>query len=231
MNKYAEDNLSLYNDVRKTPEEAKKTIGGGRLKGFTDINPQYRIETLTKMFGPCGIGWYYVPERKWEVIVGDEVLCFVDISLYYKLGPDWSKPVHGTGGSALLKLESRGLTATDEGYKMATTDALSVACKQLGIGADVYWQAGESKYSRVEGVPVEPAKIVKQAPSEPAKVSLSIDPVEYKRRRDELKSLMQTYDKSNDDYKAIAGDRDIKVMTSQEFDVFKNELTNRWLVS
>jgi hypothetical protein len=71
------------------------------------------------------------------------------------------------------------------------------------------------------------------APKEkpPIKVTMNIDPVEYKRRRDELKSLMQTYDKSNEDYKAIAGDRDIKVMTTQEFDTFKNELTNRWLVS
>jgi hypothetical protein len=34
---------------------------------------------------------------------------------------------------------------------MATTDAISVACKQLGIGADVYWDKdGESKYSMVE---------------------------------------------------------------------------------
>ena len=26
----------------------------------------------------------------------------------------------------------------DEAYKMALTDAISVACKQLGVGADVY---------------------------------------------------------------------------------------------
>ena len=31
-------------------------------------------------------------------------------------------------------------------YKMALTDALSVACKALGIGADVYWAAGHTKY-------------------------------------------------------------------------------------
>ena len=40
---------------------------------------------------------------------------------------------------------------------MATTDALSVACKQLGIAADVYWNAGESKYNNPYLEPVKPA--------------------------------------------------------------------------
>jgi hypothetical protein len=108
--------------------------------------------------------------------------------------------------------------------------SLTKACARHGIGLYIY--AGEDlPEQEQEKTPVEPVKIKVQKPSDPPKVSLSIDPVEYKRRRDELKSLMQTYDKSNEDYKAIAGDRDIKAMTSQEFDTFKNELTNRWLVS
>lgn len=31
---------------------------------------------------------------------------------------------------------------------MATTDAISVACKQLGFGADIYWGADRSKYDK-----------------------------------------------------------------------------------
>lgn len=141
-------NLSIYEAFSTTPSEAKKTIKGGRISGFTDINPMYRIKRLTEQFGPCGIGWYYTCDRKWTEQVGEELLCFVDISLYVKNGEDWSMPIHGTGGSMLLTKESKGLRASDEGYKMATTDAISVACKQLGIGADVYWEAGESKYSQ-----------------------------------------------------------------------------------
>jgi hypothetical protein len=38
----------------------------------------------------------------------------------------------------LLKKETRGMHSTDEGYKMAVTDALSVACKALGIAGDIY---------------------------------------------------------------------------------------------
>lgn len=141
------DNMRIYNAVRTTPAEAKKTIKGGRLSGFTDINPQYRIERLTEQFGPCGIGWYYETNQKWTERVGDEVLCFVDISLYIKADGEWSKPIQGTGGSMIASKERNGLYASDEGYKMATTDALSVACKMIGIGADVYWQKGESNYS------------------------------------------------------------------------------------
>lgn len=151
-------NLSMYEAFAVTPSEAKKTIKGGRLSGFTDINPQYRIMRLTEQFGPCGIGWYYEVDRRWTEQAGNEVLCFVDISLYVKVNGEWSKPICGTGGNGLLVQESKGLRASDEGYKMATTDALSVACKQLGIGADVYWASGESKYSRLE----EPQKATKE---------------------------------------------------------------------
>ena len=142
-------NMRIYDAFRNTPEEAKKTIKGGRISGFTDINPMYRIQRLTEQYGPCGIGWYYEPVKKWTEQAGEEILCFVDINLYVKEGGEWSKPIPGTGGSTLLAKESKGLRASDEGFKMATTDALSVACKQLGIGADVYWAAGETKYSQV----------------------------------------------------------------------------------
>ena len=43
--------------------------------------------------------------------------------------------------------QKSGEYVSDECYKMATTDAISVACKQLGIGADVYWDADKTKYT------------------------------------------------------------------------------------
>ena len=51
------ENMDLYNKFRSVPEEAKKEIGAGRLKGKTDINPMWRIRVLTEAFGPCGYGW------------------------------------------------------------------------------------------------------------------------------------------------------------------------------
>lgn len=145
------DTMQIYNKFKTTPPEAQKKITGGRINGFTDINPMYRIRCLTEQFGTCGIGWYYTIDKKWTEAAGDEILAFVDISLYIKQD-EWSKPIHGTGGSMMLVKESKGLRASDEAYKMATTDALSVACKQLGIGADIYWAAGESKYSHAEDI-------------------------------------------------------------------------------
>lgn len=149
-------NLDLYNRVRVVPEEAKKPIKGGRLNGMTDINPMWRIKVLTSEYGPCGIGWFYKPVKKWTEQVGGETVAFVDIELFVKVDGEWSQPICGTGGSKLSQNERNGLFVSDECYKMATTDAISVACKQLGIGADVYFGADRTKYDspfeRVERV-------------------------------------------------------------------------------
>ena len=139
-------NLDIYNAVRCVPEDAKKPIVGGRLKGKTDINPMWRIKALTEQFGPCGIGWYYKPVNKWIESHGDEVCAFVDIELFIKVNGEWSMPISGTGGNMLAQKEKSGIYVSDECFKMATTDALSVACKQLGIGADVYWEEDRTKY-------------------------------------------------------------------------------------
>lgn len=138
---------NYYDRFRVVPEEAKKTIGGGKLKGMTDINPMWRIKMLTEAFGPCGIGWYYTTDKEWIEPVGEEICAFVDISLYIEVDGIWSKPIKGTGGSKLAAMEKSGIYASDECYKMATTDALSVACKMLGMGADVYWDKDRTKYS------------------------------------------------------------------------------------
>mgnify|MGYP007099209896 FL=1 len=142
------ENLELYNKVREVPQDAKKTISAGRIKGFTDINPMWRIKCLTEQFGPCGIGWYYKTVEKWTEAVGDETCAFVMIELYVLYDGKWSQPISGTGGSRLATKERSGVYVSDECYKMATTDALSVACKNLGIGADVYWKEGKTKYDQ-----------------------------------------------------------------------------------
>ena len=142
------ENLELYNKVREVPQDAKKTISAGRIKGFTDINPMWRIKCLTEQFGPCGIGWYYKTVEKWTETVGDETCAFVMIELYVLYDGKWSQPISGTGGSSLATKERSGVYVSDECYKMATTDALSVACKNLGIGADVYWKEGKTKYDQ-----------------------------------------------------------------------------------
>lgn len=141
------DNLQIYNKVRNVPENAKKKITGGRMNGKTDINPMWRIKVLTEQFGPCGVGWYYKVTKQWTEGCGEEIAAFVNIELYVRIDGEWSQPIFGNGGNMFAKKESGGTHISDECYKMATTDAISVACKQLGIGADVYWDKDDSKYA------------------------------------------------------------------------------------
>lgn len=150
--------MDLYKKFRSVPETAKREIAAGRLKGKTDINPMWRIKVLTETFGPCGIGWKYKIVREWlENGANGEISAFMDIELYYKLDGEWSEAIPGTGGSAFVAKERSGLYTSDECYKMALTDAISVACKALGIGADVYWQADSTKYTGREESPEESA--------------------------------------------------------------------------
>lgn len=142
------NNLEIYNKVRQVPERAQKTIGAGRLKGMTDINPMWRIKVLTEQFGPCGFGWYYEVKDHWieTSMSNDEITANVLISLYIKHDGEWSAPIQGIGGSKLVAQEKKGLYVNDECFKMALTDAISVACKALGVGADIYWSKDNTKY-------------------------------------------------------------------------------------
>lgn len=142
------NNLEIYNKVRQVPERAQKPIRGGRLKGMTDINPMWRIKVLTDQFGPCGFGWYYEVKDHWieTSMSNDEITANVLISLYIKHDGEWSAPIQGIGGSKLVAQEKKGLYVNDECFKMALTDAISVACKALGVGADIYWSKDNTKY-------------------------------------------------------------------------------------
>lgn len=143
------ENLSIYNALREVPKEAQKTIGGGRLKGMTDINPMWRIKALTEQFGPCGIGWRYEIVDRWieTAMAKDEITANVQINLYIKHEDEWSEAIPGIGGSMLVASERNGLYVNDECYKMALTDAISVACKALGVGANIYWSNDNTKYN------------------------------------------------------------------------------------
>ena len=152
------DNMTLYNAVRTPPPEALREIKAGRLAGKSDINPMWRIKTLTEQFGPCGVGWKYTIEKLWtEQGANGEIAAFALINLYHGIGEGWSEPIPGIGGNSFVAKEKSGMYTSDECYKMALTDALSVACKALGVAADVYWQADKTKYTRDTEPPREKA--------------------------------------------------------------------------
>lgn len=128
-----------YDAMKQAPKWALREITAGRLKGKTDINPQWRYEKLTEVFGTCGDGWKYeVVDFQTVPAANGEIAAFAKINLYVKIDGKWTDPIPGVGGSMLVEQEKNGLHTNDECYKMAVTDALSVAGKMLGLAADVY---------------------------------------------------------------------------------------------
>ena len=170
-NEKSTENLAMYERLRVVPKEAQRTIPAGRLKGFTDINAMWRIKALTNEFGPCGSGWYVNVEKQWiEQGANGEVCAFCNLALYYKVGDEWSKPVYGTGGSAFVANERNGPYTSDECFKMAYTDALSVCAKMIGVAADVYFEKDRTKYDSSEEQPA--AKKQEAAPKKPDQVEV-----------------------------------------------------------
>ena len=164
------ENMKIYNATREVPIEAQKTIGFGGMKGKTDINPMWRIRALTEQFGPCGFGWYTeILEERLEPLPDGRIAAFVKINLFVIVDDKASMPIAGTGGNMYVKKTKNGLEVNDECFKMAYTDAISVACKCLGFGANIYWSSDKTKYD----VPDDEPKQEKKAPTKkpPAKIT------------------------------------------------------------
>lgn len=148
-----ERNLRFYSQACDVPKDALKEIKAGRLRGMSDVNPMWRMKRMTEIFGPVGFGWRYEISRLWSEVFGEEVKCFCNVLLYVRdpETKEWSEPIPGNGGSSLVTREKGGAYVNDEGYKMALTDALSIAMKPLGIGANIWYGPkatghNESKY-------------------------------------------------------------------------------------
>lgn len=135
-------NLFIFNKVRKVPNNALKQINAGRLKGMSDVNPVWRILAMTDTFGVCGVGWKYEITKQWTETYGNEIKGFCNINMYVKVDDKWSDAIPGTGGASFVAMERNGAYVSDEVYKMALTDALSVAMKSIGVAADIYFSKG-----------------------------------------------------------------------------------------
>jgi hypothetical protein len=153
------ENMHFWNKLKSVPANRLKTIQAGRLKGKSDINPQWRYEVLTENFGICGIGWKYTIDKQWiEKYDNGEIACFANISLFVKINGEWSDAIPANGGSMFVANERNGAYVSDECYKMAITDALGTAAKMIGVASDVYQGINDTKYSQ----PVDQGKPINQ---------------------------------------------------------------------
>lgn len=156
--------MNNWNKLSKPPASALREIKGGRLSGKTDINPQWRYKAMTEVYGECGIGWSYSIDRLWlEDGIEGEKVAFAQISLC-----TGDKTIPGIGGSMLIAKEKGGLHTNDEAFKMAVTDALSVAMKMLGVASSIYeglWDGSKYRDERVglPSAPINPTTGAKEA--------------------------------------------------------------------
>ena len=159
--------IDIYESLARPPKDALREIQAGKLKGKTDINPQWRYKAMTEKFGLVGIGWKYEVQKLWtEAGAGNEKLAFAQVAVFVKDGDSWSEPIVGIGGSKLVQFEKGAAVSNDEGYKMAVTDAFSTALKMLGVAADIYagrWDG--TKYNDEPATPPQSPAPAKKAPA------------------------------------------------------------------
>ena len=143
------EKLNIWNSFNQPPKTALKEIQAGRMKGKSDINPQWRYKAMTETFGVVGFGWKFTVDKMWtELAANGETMVFVNVSVYINISGEWSQAIPGTGGATLIVSESKGMYNDDDAYKKATTDALSTAMKMLGVAADIYmglWDGAKYK--------------------------------------------------------------------------------------
>jgi hypothetical protein len=142
-------NMRFYGKFQDTPKEAQREIQAGRLKGYTDINPMWRIKKLTEIFGPVGFGWWTQNEKfTLEECKNGEValFCTLELVVVDPVTKEQSHPITGIGGHKFVANEKNGPYCNDEAYKSSYTDALSIACKSLGFSHDIYFAKDRTKY-------------------------------------------------------------------------------------
>lgn len=237
-----ENAISIYESLARPPKDALREIQAGKLKGKTDINPQWRYKAMTEKFGLVGIGWKYEIQKLWTVQgAKDEKLAFAQVAVLVKDGDVWSEPIVGIGGSKLVAIEKGTPVSNDEGYKMAVTDAFSTALKMLGVAADIYagrWDG--SKYRepsdrlppQVQMVKdVFDGEVVKVTPS----TKLSFEPKGRATTPAEKKEIASLLSSKGADGKAIFTKDEMKAYSDMRKDktaseliaIIKEELQNR----
>ena len=160
-----------YTAMAQPPDDALKLINFGKLKGKSDINPQWRYETLTEQFGLCGTGWKFeiTDVTQVPVVQTGELMVYLTVNLYVKDGDAWGAAIPGAGGDFIIVKDKNGYHGNDEAYKMALTDALGNAAKMVGVAANIYRGLMETKYERRQSAPEQTKTQAKAQPKAQAK--------------------------------------------------------------
>lgn len=166
-----EKNMQIWSQICETPQASTKQCKKGSWS-FHDINPQYRLQKLTELFGPAGLGWGYDIIERWRDNWGAAAdSCYVMLKLWYVMdGKRYDTPPQ-IGGTVVDY-------APDECWKMSITDALGKCCATLGLAADIYLGTFDTKY-REKGETTEKyqPKTARSYVRKPASQEPVVDPV------------------------------------------------------
>lgn len=134
---YSSPNLRIWSAVEKTDPKFVKAITGKAYKG-TSPSPHWIKLRLTETFGPAGIGWgTNVLSERFETI-GNTVMHYIHIRLWYVLDGERGE-IEEHGGTQLGGLRKDGTPFADEDApKKSMTDALVKAASALGFAADIF---------------------------------------------------------------------------------------------
>jgi hypothetical protein len=140
--------MDTWNALATPPDWAVTPIKGGVLGklGYHDIDPIWRLEKLTEVYGPVGEGW------TWEIVatgVAGDIFYIHGRLRTRDVDGSMSDPWDGIGGNDLwiTSKDGRERRANKEAIKGAETAALAAACKKLGMGASVYKGKFDGSYA------------------------------------------------------------------------------------
>lgn len=126
--KNPEDNLDLWERVKKTDPSYTKKASNGRFS-FTTVDPQYQLLEATRVFGPYGSTWG-LRNLQIEPIESDGMTTMMLIAdfWYTRNGKEHSFPI---------AVDQKFRTGFDT-VKILMTSARSKALSYLGFAADVF---------------------------------------------------------------------------------------------
>lgn len=193
-----QNNLDLWNSVRRVPQEHLKgfTRGGG-FSG-TAIKPMWAIKTMTEKFGPCGTGWGIDRPEFTVQNSGDEILVFCTVGVWHMVEGKPSGMVWGVGGDKVLAQFSKGPKPDDEAFKKAFTDAVGNALKFLGVGADIHMGLWDGNKYADEPQEKPAAKTTPKAEARPeyAKISAGIKQIKEIGTNEDLRAWYKSHSAS-----------------------------------
>lgn len=161
--------------------------------GMTSINPQWRVEALTSVFGPYGLGWTTEVERpQW---VEEMQSVYVRVRIQYKVMIN-GEEVEGTTGWHTGGT-SYNIRQKEEAVKGTETDAFGKAASYLGIGGAIYrdeWDGDKYTSAGLQKAPAaSPPK--NKDPFEPRREPARQSPARQQETNDAVRN--QVYDPEN----------------------------------